>query len=101
MTAPPAPAPPSAQAATQVVHTHAAGQHACEHCLVPPPQNRSAKIAWGVAAIASGLLVLVFLSGIGSTTSTFLASGGVILLATLLCPIVMGGMMWFMMRKNH
>ena len=81
-------------------HAHADGS-TCEHCLVPPPSNRSAKIAWTVAGIAILLLLIVFFLGVGSTPSTILAAGGFGLAGVLLCPLVMGGMMWFMMRKNH
>lgn len=73
----------------------------CEHCLVPAPTNRSAKIAWTVASIAIALLILVFFLGVGSNPSTLLAAGGFGLLGMILCPIVMGGMMWVMMRKKH
>ena len=93
MTSPPASSKPTA-------HTHADGS-TCPQCVVPPPGNRSAKIAWTVAAIAILLLIAVFFLGVGSTPSTLLAAGGFGLAGVLLCPLVMGGMMWFMMRKNH
>lgn len=81
-------------------HTHADGA-TCDQCLVPAPTNRSAKIAWTVAAIAIALLIVVFFLGVGSWPSTLVAAGGFGLLGALLCPVVMGGMMWFMMRKNR
>lgn len=73
----------------------------CEHCVVPAPTNRSARIAWTVAGLAIALLIVVFFLGIGSNPSTLLAAGGFGLLGMLLCPIIMGGMMWVMMRKKH
>lgn len=94
MTAGPAPTKPLA-------HTHADGA-TCEHCLVPPPTNRSAKIAWTVAGIAVALLLIVFFMGANSAGGTLLAgAGGLSLLALLACPLTMGAMMWFMMKKGH
>lgn len=82
-------------------HTHADGA-TCAHCLVPPPTNRSAKIAWTVAGIAVALLLVVFFLGASSTGGTLLAgAGGLGLLALLACPLTMGAMMWFMMKKQH
>ncbi len=72
----------------------------CAACLVRPGRSRSEAIAWVIALLAVGLLVAVFFLGVGTSASTLLASGGFLLLATLLCPIVMGGMMWMMMRKH-
>ena len=80
--------------------THADGT-TCEDCLVPAPTNRSARIAWTVAAVAVALLIVVFFLGVGSAPSTFLAAGGFGLLGLLLCPVLMGGMMWMMMRNKH
>lgn len=79
---------------------HAEGA-TCDHCLVPAPTNRSAKIAWIVAGVAVTLLIVVFFLGVGSTPSTLVAASGFGLVGVLLCPLVMGGMMWFMMRKKH
>lgn len=88
--------------ATHEAKTHADGT-TCEHCLVPPPRDRSAKIAWTVAGIAVALLLVVFFLGAANTRSgTLLAgAGGLGLLALLACPLTMGAMMWFMMRKQH
>lgn len=79
---------------------HTDGAH-CEHCLVPAPTNRSALIAWIVAGIAVTLLIIVYFLGIGSTRGTLVAGAGFALAGMLLCPLVMGGMMWLMMRKGH
>lgn len=74
----------------------------CAHCIVPAPTSRSAKIAWTVAGIAVALLLVVFFMGAGSTGGTLLAgAGGLGLLVLLACPLTMGAMMWFMMRKQH
>lgn len=82
-------------------HAHADGA-TCQHCLVPPPTNRSAKIAWTVAGVAVALLLIVFFMGANSTGGTLLAgAGGLGLLALLACPLTMGAMMWFMMKKKH
>ncbi len=82
-------------------HTHLDGA-TCAHCIVPPPTNRSAKIAWTVAGIAVALLLIVFFMGANSTGGTLLAgAGGLGLLALLACPLTMGAMMWFMMKKQH
>lgn len=87
--------------------THEADKHAngatCQHCLVPPPTNRSAKIAWIVAGVAIALLLAVFfIGGAGSSGGTLLAgAGGITLLALLACPLTMGAMMWYMNRNKH
>lgn len=75
----------------------------CQHCLVPPPTNRSAKVAWTVAGVAVALLLAVFFLG-GSTTlagTSVAGVGGLTLLALLACPLMMGAMMWFMNKKGH
>lgn len=80
--------------------THADGT-TCEHCIMPSPTNRSEKIAWTVAGIAVAILLAVFFMGAGSTGGTLLAGGsGLVLLALLACPLMMGAMMW-MMREQH
>lgn len=74
----------------------------CQHCLVPPPAERSAKIAWTVAGVAVAILLAVFFLGANSAGGTLLAgAGGLSLLALLACPLTMGAMMWSMMRKRH
>lgn len=83
-------------------HTHAEGA-TCQHCLVPPPADRSAKIAWTVAGVAVALLLAVFFLG-GSRTGAGTAVagfGGITLLALLACPLMMGAMMWYMSKKGH
>lgn len=73
----------------------------CPACLVKPNASKSARVAWAVAVTALLLLVAVLFLRPGSTGGTLAGAGGLILLGTLLCPLVMGGMMWFMMRKGH
>ena len=89
---------------TSIPPTHPSGQHAdgttCEHCLVPAPRNRSAMIAWIVAGVAVALLIVVYFLGIGSSRGTFVAASGFGLAGLLICPLAMGVMMWFMMRKH-
>ena len=77
------------------------GHHDCPHCRVQPGKPGTAKVAWIIAGIAVALLVAVFVAGFGTTTGNLFASGGLVLLVTLACPLVMGGMMFFMMRKGH
>jgi predicted phage tail protein len=86
--------------ATQPPAAHAHGTPDCPHCLVRPGGSGSAKVAWTIAIIAVILLVGVFFYGVGSTGGTLLGFGGLALLAILACPLVMGGMMWFMMRHQ-
>lgn len=81
-------------------HSHAPGE-TCEHCLVAPPKSKSALAAWIIAGISTTLLILVYFTGIGTSRGTLLASGGFALAGVLICPLVMGGMMWFMMRRDH
>lgn len=80
--------------------THAAGAVNCPQCAAAPA-SRSAKVAWGVAAVAVALLVGVFLYGAASRGGLLLAGGGgLVLLALVACPLTMGGMMWMMMRHQ-
>lgn len=79
--------------------THADGA-TCEHCIMPAPTNKSATIAWIVAGIATTLLIIVYFLGVGTRGGTIVAGTGFVLLGVLLCPLMMGGMMWFMMRKH-
>lgn len=81
-------------------HGHAA-QADCPQCLASPNRPGSAKVAWTVAAIAVLLLVGVFFYGASSRGGLILGAGGLGLLAIIACPLVMGGMMWMMMRKGH
>lgn len=53
-----------------------------------------------MAGVALALLSVVFLASAGSLPATLAAGGGLLLVGTLLCPLVMGGMMWMMMRKH-
>ena len=68
--------------------------------MVSSGKSGSAKVAWAIAVTAVLLLVGVFILGVGSAGGTALAVAGVPLLAVLVCPLVMGGMMWMMMRKG-
>ena len=81
-------------------HTHD-GDH-CAHCLVDPKRNRSSMVAWIVAAVAVAFALLVYFSRAGSAGSNIGGLGSLGLLAILACPLMMGGMMWMMMRgKGH
>lgn len=80
-------------------HEHAMDD--CPHCLMKPGAAGSAKVAWTIAVIAVLLLVGVFFYGVGSTGGNLLGVGGLALLAILACPLLMGGMMWFMMRHQN
>ncbi|MBI2077118.1 MAG: hypothetical protein HYT80_01925 [Euryarchaeota archaeon] len=73
----------------------------CPHCLVRPSMARSAKFAWAVTAIATGALVVVLFLGFQSRGGLFVAGGGLFLVMMLACPLVMGGMMWMMMRGHQ
>lgn len=73
----------------------------CPACLVKPGASKSAKVAWGVAIMALLLLAGVLFWGPGSTGGKLAGGGGLLLLGALICPLVMGGMMFFMMRKSH
>lgn len=70
-------------------------QFAAAHAR-PPPE----KVAWAVAAAAVLLLVGVLLVGATSAGGPLLASGRLVLAATLLCPLVMGVMMWRMRGRG-
>ena len=76
------------------------GRPDCPHCLADPRRSRSELVAWCVAAVAVVLLAVVFFYGLGSAPATWAAAGGFGLVGVLLCPLVMGGMMWMMMRKH-
>ena len=73
----------------------------CPGCLVKPKMARSAKYAWTVAGIAVTLLVIVLFLGLQSRGGIFVAGGGLFLIMMLACPLMMGGMMWMMMRTGH
>ena len=73
----------------------------CQHCVVDPRRNRSSLVAWIVAAVAVVFAIVVFLSKGGGFASNFAGYGSLGLLALLACPLMMGGMMWMMMRKGH
>lgn len=76
-------------------HEHAS----CPHCLVNPKQSRSSLVAWIVAAAAVGFALLVWFSKSGSLAESAGGFASLSLLALLLCPLVMGAMMFFMMRR--
>lgn len=73
----------------------------CPACLVKPGASSSSKVAWGVAVVALLLLAGVLFFGANSTGGAVLGAGGLVLLAVLICPLAMGAMMFFMMRKSH
>lgn len=66
-----------------------------------PAASRSAKVGWFVAAVALVLLVAVLVLRSGTATWTLAGGGGLLVLALLLCPLVMGATMFFMMRGGH
>lgn len=78
------------------VHTH---DGECAHCLVNPRANKSSLVAWVVAAVAVVFALLVWFSKSGSFASAAGGFGALGLLAVLACPLTMGAMMFFMMRK--
>lgn len=69
--------------------------------MVHPNRPGSAKIAWAVAAVAVALLLMVVFLKLGPTGNLAAGFGGVALLGLIACPLIMGGMMWMMMRKGH
>lgn len=88
----------AANAGRGLVHT---GMPDCPHCLVNPSRPGSAKVAWGIAIAALIALVVVVFFRIGPTGNLLVGGGSLFLLAVLLCPLTMGAMMFFMMRKGH
>lgn len=81
-------------------HKHAEGE-TCAHCVADPRRNRSSLIAWIVAAVAVTFAIVVYFGRAGSGASNLAAFGSLGILMLLACPLMMGGMMWMMMRKNH
>ncbi len=81
-------------------HSHGAGE-SCSHCMVDPKRNRASLVAWIVAAVAVVFAIIVWFSKSGSFGSNFAGFGSFGLLALLVCPLMMGGMMWMMTRKGH
>lgn len=73
----------------------------CTHCAVDPRRNKSSLVAWIVAAVAVLFAIIVFVSRSGGTAFAIGGYGSLGLLAILACPLMMGGMMWMMMRKGH
>ena len=80
-------------------HEHANGTR-CAHCLVDPQRSKSSLVAWIVAAVAVVFALVVFFSRAGSAGSNVAGFGSLALLSVLVCPLVMGAMMFFMMRKH-
>ena len=72
----------------------------CMHCAVDPRRNKSSLVAWIVAAVAVVFAIVVFVSRSDSAAFNIGGYGALGLLAILACPLVMGGMMWMMMRKG-
>lgn len=96
-------------AATVPVRERAVGVHGglpghesatCPRCLADPRRPGAAKVAWAVTGIAVSALLAVLVLGIGSSGGNLAALTALPLLAVLACPLVMGGMMWMMMRKH-
>lgn len=73
----------------------------CPNCVVDPRRNKSSLVAWIVAAVAVAFALVVFFAKSGSFGSNLAGFGSLGLLAILACPLMMGGMMFFMMRKGH
>lgn len=79
---------------------HVHNDDSCAHCLVDPKSSKSSLIAWIVAAIAVLFALLAWFSKSGSFASAAGGYGALGLLVVLACPVTMGAMMWFMMRKS-
>lgn len=79
---------------------HGTMRAGCPECMASMHRTKSAKIAWTVAAVAVLLLVGVFFYGASSRPGLALGAGGFALLAIIACPIMMGLMMWMMMRHH-
>jgi hypothetical protein len=81
-------------------HQHEEGDRAahCQHCLVHPSRSQSSLVAWIVAAVAVAFALIVFFSRSGWGIAA--GYGSFALLGVLVCPLVMGAMMFFMMRKH-
>ncbi len=80
---------------------HGLPGHQCNHCMVDLRRNRSNLVAWIVAALAVAFALLVYFSRAGSVGSNVGGLGSVALIGILVCPLIMGTMMWMMMRKGH
>lgn len=79
---------------------HAHEHESCPNCLINPSRSRSSLVAWIVAAAAVGFALLVWFSRSGSLAANAGGFGALSLMAILVCPLVMGAMMFFMMRKG-
>ena len=90
----------STMASTDSPTAHAHEHDSCAHCLVDPKASKNSLIAWIVAGVAVLFALLVWFSKSGSFASAAGGFGALGLLAVLACPVTMGGMMWFMMRKS-
>ncbi|MFA5943549.1 MAG: hypothetical protein WC876_03680 [Candidatus Thermoplasmatota archaeon] len=75
--------------------------HSCSHCLVDPKRNKSSLVAWIVAGVAVAFALAVYFTKAGSFGNNLAGGGSIALLAILVCPLMMGVMMFFMMRKSH
>ncbi len=89
-------------------HVHAKpGEHVsghmpvCPQCAMSPAKPGSAKVAWAVAGVAAILLLVVVFLKLGPSGNFAVGLSGLALLSIVACPLMMGGMMWMMMRKGH
>ena len=81
-------------------HVHEAGEP-CPQCLVDPKRSRSSLVAWIIAAVAVAVALVAVLARPGSLGFDIAGVSAVGLLVVLLCPLMMGAMMFMMMRSHH
>lgn len=77
------------------------GVHEHAHCPQCAATSQAARTRlWLVGGLAALLFVVAIYFGLQSTGGAIAGLGGAFLLGSLLCPLVMGAMMFFMMRKG-